>query len=57
MHPSSVTTESRRTAPDHPHIQHTNLGTTSQGIDNAEIIETVHGRRVPVIPAATALGP
>jgi hypothetical protein len=33
---------------DHPHIQHTNLGITSiylQGIDNAEIIDTVHSRR------------
>ena len=35
-----------------------NLGVTSiylQGIDNAEIIETVHTRHAPVIPAAAAL--
>jgi hypothetical protein len=32
---------------------HTNLGVTSiylQGIDNAEIIATVHARRAPMIP-------
>ncbi len=41
-------------------LGHANLGITSiylEGIDNGEIIETVHGRRSPVIPAATALGP
>jgi len=41
-------------------LGHANLGITSvylEGIDNGEIIETVHGRRAPVIPAATALGP
>jgi hypothetical protein len=27
-----------------------------EGIDAGEIIETVRGRRVPLIPAATALG-
>ncbi len=26
-----------------------------EGIDAGEIIETVHGRRAPLIPAATAL--
>ncbi len=41
-------------------LGHANLGITSiylEGIDSGEIIETVHGRRSPVIPAATALGP
>jgi hypothetical protein len=38
-------------------LGHTNLGVTSiylQGIDNAEIIATVHGRSAPMIPASTA---
>jgi hypothetical protein len=42
---SRLDTEGRRRAPDHPHIQHSNLGITSiylQGIDNAEIIDAVH---------------
>jgi hypothetical protein len=33
-----------------------NLGITSvylQGIDNAEIIQTVHARRAPMVPAST----
>src|SRR4051794_23415115 len=37
---------------------HSNLGITSvylQGIDNAEIIETVHARRAPMIPVRTGL--
>jgi site-specific recombinase XerD len=37
---------------------HSNLGITSiylQGIDNAEIIETVHARRQPMIPVSTSL--
>jgi site-specific recombinase XerD len=37
-------------------LGHTNLGVTSiylQGIDNAEIIATVHARRAPMIPAST----
>jgi hypothetical protein len=37
---------------------HTNLGVTSiylQGIDNAEIIATVHARKSPMIPASTEL--
>jgi hypothetical protein len=37
---------------------HANLGTTSiclQGIENAEIIDTVHARRAPMTPATTAL--
>jgi site-specific recombinase XerD len=37
-------------------LGHTNLGVTSiylQGIDNAEIIATVHGRKAPMIPAST----
>jgi site-specific recombinase XerD len=39
-------------------LGHGNLGITSiylQGIDNAEIIETVHGRRAPMIPVSTSL--
>ena len=39
-------------------LGHSNLGITSvylQGIDNAEIIETVHARRAPMIPVRTAL--
>ena len=34
-------------------LGHTNLGITSiylQGIDNAEIIDTVHSRRAPMVP-------
>jgi site-specific recombinase XerD len=37
---------------------HTNLGVTFiylQGIDNAEIIATVHARTAPMIPASTGL--
>jgi site-specific recombinase XerD len=40
-------------------LGHANLGITSvylEGIDAGEIIETVNGRRAPLIPAATALG-
>ena len=36
-------------------LAHSNLGITSvylQGIDNAEIIETVHARRAPMIPVS-----
>jgi integrase len=41
-------------------LGHTNLGVTSlgiylQGIDNAEIVATVHGRSAPMIPASTRL--
>jgi site-specific recombinase XerD len=39
-------------------LGHTNLGVTSiylQGIDNAEIIATVHARTAPMIPASTRL--
>jgi integrase len=38
-------------------LGHSHLGITSiylQGIDNAEIIETVHGRRQPMIPVSTS---
>ena len=38
-------------------LGHSNLGITSiylQGIDNAEIIETVHARRAPMIPISTS---
>ena len=41
-------------------LGHSNLGITSiylQGIDNAEIIETVHARRRPTIPVSTTLRP
>jgi len=41
-------------------LGHTNLGVTStylQGIDNAEIINTIHDRRAPVIPATAGLRP
>jgi hypothetical protein len=37
-------------------LGHTNVGITSiyrQGIDNAEIIATVHARHAPMIPATT----
>jgi hypothetical protein len=40
-------------------LAHANLGVTSiylQGIDSSEIIDTVHSRRAPVIPATTGLG-
>ena len=39
-------------------LGNSNLGITSvylQGIDNAEIIETVHARRAPMIPVSTSL--
>jgi hypothetical protein len=39
-------------------LGHTSLGVTSiylQGIDNAEIIATVHARKAPMIPASTGL--
>jgi site-specific recombinase XerD len=39
-------------------LGHSNLGITSvylQGIDNAEIIETVHARRAPMVPVRTTL--
>jgi integrase len=39
-------------------LGHRNLGITSvylQGIDNAEIIDTVHTRRAPMIPVSTSL--
>ena len=39
-------------------LGHANLGITSiylQGIDNAEIIDTVHGRRQPMISATAGL--
>jgi integrase len=38
-------------------LGHSNLGITSvylQGIDNAEIIETVHARRAPMISVTTS---
>jgi integrase/recombinase XerD len=39
-------------------LGHTNLGVTSiylQGIDNSEIIETVHARPAPTLPASAGL--
>ena len=42
----------------HPHVQHAHLGVTSiylQGIDNAEIIATVHTRHAPMTPAGAGL--
>jgi integrase/recombinase XerD len=39
-------------------LGHSNLGITSvylQGIDNAEIIETVHAPRAPMIPVSASL--
>jgi integrase len=41
-------------------LGHTNLGITSiylQGIDSAEIIDTVHARRAPVVPVNITLRP
>lgn len=40
-------------------LGHADLGITSvylQGIENGEIVDVVHSRRAPVIPAAVALG-
>ena len=40
-------------------LGHTNLGITSiylQGIDSAEIIDTVHARRPPMVPVDRSLG-
>jgi integrase len=39
-------------------LGHSNLGITSvylQGIDNAEIVETVHARRAPMVPVSASL--
>jgi integrase len=39
-------------------LGHSNLGITSiylQGVDNTEIIETVHARRAPMIPVSASL--
>jgi hypothetical protein len=44
--------------PYHPHIQHTDLGTTStylQGIDPSEILNAIYNRRQPTIPANAGL--
>ena len=41
-------------------LGHTNLGITSiylQGIDSAEIIDTVHARRAPVVPVSSTPRP
>jgi integrase/recombinase XerD len=41
-------------------LGHADLGVTStylRGIDNTEIIQTVHERPAPMIPAATSLTP
>ena len=47
-------------APGRPTLQlgHSNLGITSiylQGIDNGEIIDTVHGRGAPMVPVSASL--
>jgi site-specific recombinase XerD len=39
-------------------LGHTDLGVTSiylQGIDNSEVIETVHARPAPTLPASAGL--
>ena len=39
-------------------LGHTNLGITSiylQGIDNTEIIDTVHARHAPMVPVDSSL--
>jgi site-specific recombinase XerD len=39
-------------------LGHSNLGITSiylQGIDNAEIIDTVHSRHAPTVPVSASL--
>ena len=39
-------------------LGHTNLGITSvylQGIDNTEIVDTVHARRAPMVPVDSSL--
>ena len=39
-------------------LGHSNLGITSiylQGIDNAEIIDTVHSRHAPMVPVSAPL--
>ena len=39
-------------------LGHSNLGITSiylQGIDNAEIIDTVHARKQPMVPVSASL--
>jgi site-specific recombinase XerD len=41
-------------------LGHTNLGITSiylQGIDNAEIIDTVHARRTPMVRVDSSIAP
>jgi hypothetical protein len=58
MRLSRPTREARRRTRDHPHIQHTNLGTTSiylQGIDPEEIITAVRTRRAPMMSASAGL--
>jgi site-specific recombinase XerD len=44
----------------HRQLGHSNLGITSiylQGIDNAEIIDRVHGRHAPMVPVSASLRP
>jgi integrase len=65
LRPTNSATPTRRTRPRgvplnviQRQLGHTNLGVTSiylQGIDNAEIIATVHARKAPMIPASTGL--
>ncbi len=40
-------------------LGHSNLGVTStylQGIDSAEVINAIHNRRAPMMPATAGLG-
>jgi hypothetical protein len=56
--PTQSTAGSLTERPYHPHIQHANLGITSiylQGIDSSEIIDTVHRRPAPMLPASAGL--
>jgi hypothetical protein len=56
--PSNSPTRASRSTSSKRQLGHTNLGVTSiyrQGIDNAEIIATVHARKAPMIPASTGL--
>ena len=56
--PSSSPARASRSTSSNAQLGHRNLGVTSiylQGIDPGEIIETVHARRPPMIPASAGL--
>jgi integrase len=56
--PSKRPTKAYRLVVIQRQLGHSNLGITSvylQGIDNAEIINTLHARHAPMIPVSTAL--